>query len=355
MMDLVARAGRLLLTVLLPLAAGGRFALAQADGQSRAGDGTTMLRVEAVTDAGQPLGYSVVLVPAQGIERFTDASGRALLRVQAGRVLLRVKHLGYTPRDTTVEVPDGTTTTVRVALTRVSYVLDPVQVVAWPPCRRPGLPRRGGDERVRGIVEQLRQNAERYRLLTTSYPFWYLSEREFTKREPGVAPQREGFDTIRVSGRPEWRYRPGGLVSRDRSHGVNQWIMHIPVLSDLADEAFIGAHCFHVAGVEHKGDEQLLRIDIVAAQRLRSADVNVSVWLDPTDYGLRHASFTLTNTRQFPDLLHMISSVEYVEVVPGVPVMHRTTAENLVQGTTGAVTYTERQAIVLLTFEGARP
>jgi hypothetical protein len=194
-------------------------------------------------------------------------------------------------------------------------------------------------------------------LLTTSYPFWYLSEREITRRESAAAsePIREGLDTIRVSGRPDWRYRPGGLVSRDRSQGLNQWIMHIPVLSDLADDAFVDNHCFHVAGVEPKGDERLLRIDIVAAQRLRAADVNVSVWLDPKDYQLRHASFTLTNTRQFPDLIHMISHVEYVEVVPFVPVMHRTTAENLVSSRRGTVTYTERQEIVLLTFEGARP
>lgn len=312
------------------------------------------LRVEAVTAEGLPLGYSVLQVPSQGLERFTDAAGIGVLRVRPGRLLLRVKHLGFTPRDTTFEVAEGTTT-VRVALARVTFRLDAVNVVAWPPCRRPGLPSRRSDPQLHGIIEQVRQNAERYRLLTGSYPFSYLSEREFMRRDPDGSARTERIDTIRVSGRPDWRYQPGRLVARDRAEGANQWIMHIPVLSDLADEAFIDNHCFHVAGLEPKGDGRLLRIDMVAAQRLRGADVNVSVWLDPEGYQLRHASFTLTNTRQFPDLLHMISHVEYVEVVPFVPVMHRTTAENLVRTGKGGVIFTERQEIVLLTFEGARP
>lgn len=319
------------------------------------------LRVFVVTALeSAPLGYSVVSIPAQSVERFTDATGRVVLPVAGtGRVLLRIKRLGFVPRDTTVMVTEPGQA-VTVALSRVSFNLAAVRVVAWPPCRRPGIPRRGGDAQLRGIVEQLKQNAERYRLLVKSFPFSYQSERELSRKEPNGQPEIERTDTITVSGKPDWTYRPGRMLARDPSQGVNQWIMHIPVLSDLADESFIDNHCFHVAGLEQKEDQRLLRIDIVAAERLKSADVNVSVWLDPQGFQLRYASFTLTNfSRSFPTLLHVVSHVDYVEVAPSIPVMQQTVAENLVQELSrgrGATTmFAERQTILRLTFHGARP
>jgi hypothetical protein len=312
-------------------------------------------RVEVVTrDGGSPIGYGVVSAPQQDIERFTDANGRVVLPLLPGRVLLRVKRLGFVPRDTTVEVTAAAGQGVRVALERVSFSLDAVKVVDWPPCLRPGIPRRGGDAQLRGIVEQLRQNAERFRLLTKTYPFSYDVAREFTRRDGDGPVVPERTDTIPVRGNVAFWYRPGRLVIRERD-GENEYKMRIPTLSDLADEQFIDNHCFHVAGLESKRDQRLLRIDIVAAQRIRTPDVNVSVWLDPRDFQLRHATFTLVRHATFPDLLQLVSSVDYVEVVPFVPVMHETVTENLVRDRTLTTSFIERQVIVQLTFLGARP
>lgn len=335
--------------------------LAEAQEPAPSSPATVPLRVNVVTTLeSAPLGYSVVSIPAQALERFTDAAGRVVLPVAGtGRVVLRIKRLGFVPRDTTITLT-GPGQVLTVALSRVSFNLAAVRVVAWPPCRRPGIPRRGGDAQLRGIVEQLQQNAERFRLLAKTFPFSYESEREFSRKVPNGQPEIERTDTITVSGTPEWSYRPGRMLSRDTSERGNPWMMHIPVLSDLADGRFIDNHCFHVAGLEQKEDQRLLRIDIVAAARLKSADVNVSVWLDPEGFQLRYASFTLVNLdRSFNSLLHVVSHVEYVEVVPFIPVMHRTTAENLVQelsgGRSSTTLYTERQTILRLTFHGARP
>src|SRR5690606_33240629 len=224
---------------------------------------------------------------------------------------------------------------VVIALTRVSFELAAVEVVAWPPCRRPGIPRRGGDAQLRGIVEQLRQNAERFRLLTTTYPFSYTSERELSRRVLDGAEGIESVDTILVAGAPDWRYEPGRIISRDRSDGTRGWFMHIPILSDLAEDRFIEHHCYHVAGPEDQEGDGLLRLDIVAAQRLRGPDVSVTVWLDPVGFQLRFATFTLSRIPpQFRDLMHLVSRVTYVEVAPFIPVMHETVAENLMR--TGA-------------------
>ncbi len=127
----------------------------------------------------------------------------------------------------------------------------------------------------------------------------------------------------------------------------------------LAEQQFIDNHCFHVAGLEEKDGARLLRLDIVAAERLRGPDVNVTVWLDPAGYQLRHATFTLSSIpREFRNTVHVVSRVRYVEIVPDIPVMEETVAENLVrEGRTGreTVAYTERQRIVSLTYRGARP
>ncbi len=321
---------------------------------------TIPLRVEVRAEpAGMPLGYSVVSLPALGIERFTDAQGVVVVPVPSdSRVLLRVKRLGFVPRDTTVSIGATAGQRVTVGLTRVSFRLQAVKVVAWPPCRRPGLQRQG-DAQLRGIVEQLRQNAERYRLLTTAYPFSYASEREFTRRAAAGSEEFQRRDTIVVDGAPPWKYEPGRLVSRDTASSRREWIMHIPMLSDLAEQRFIDNHCFHVAGLEEKDGARLLRLDIVAAERLRGPDVNVTVWLDPAGYQLRHATFTLSSIpREFRNTVHVVSRVRYVEIVPDIPVMEETVAENLVrEGRTGreTVAYTERQRIVSLTYRGARP
>ena len=326
------------------------------------------LTVRVVTaPEGIPLGYAVVAATALGIERFTNANGVVAIPIpEPGRVTLRVKRLGFTPKDTTVAVTEAASQSVVVSLKRVEFKLEAVTVVAWPPCKRPGVPRRGGDARVRTVVEQIRQNAERYRLLIKTYPFNYASLREFGSRELDGVEQIESADTIVVTGRPSWSYRPGTLIAREPvrerradTRPLSEWVMRIPSLSDLADEQFIDNHCFHVAGLEDKEGQRLLRIDIVAAERLKSSDVNVVAWLDPQDFQLRYATFSLSKIPpQFAGLLHSTSRVSYVELLPFVPVMQLMTAENLVQyekPERRTRTFIERQRILTLAFLGERP
>lgn len=304
-----------------------------------------------------PLGYSVVAAPALGIERFTGANGTVVIPVpRPGPVRLVIKRLGFTPRDTVVTVTEAVSQSVTIALARVSFRLEAVRVVAWPPCRRPGIPRNAPGE-LRGIVDQLRQNAERYRLLTRTYPFIYTMEREFGQRAPDGTYVADSVDLIRVSGTPEWSYRPGRLVEQEK--GTRQLVMRIPSISDLADDTFVDNHCFHVAGLEEKEGQQLLRLDILAAARLRSVDADVVVWLDPKDYQLRHATFTLTKTPpQVLGLLFATSKVRYVELIPFVPVMELMVAENTVQRGRFQLetrTFVERQTIRELLYRGLRP
>lgn len=319
--------------------------------------------VRVVTDPERlPLGYAVVSAPDLGIERFVGPTGVVALQVPLpGRVLLRVKRLGFTARDTVVTVTAGTPLQVTLALGRFSYRLPAVRVVEVPPCRRPGL-RADTDPAVRGVVEQLRQNAERYRLLAESYPFVYRSERIFRRQVAQGTPQLERGDTVVVDGSPTaWRYGPGTLISRESVAGQREgrWVMHLPQLSDLADDTFVGAHCFHVMGEEQKEGASLLRVEVRASERIRGADVDLTVWLDPRDFQLRFASFRLTNFAQrFPTLVAVESEVSYTEVAPFIPVMYETKARNVDgRGRPEArrTIFYEDQRILELTFLRERP
>ena len=311
---------------------------------------------------GAPLGYSVVAIPTLDLERFTSASGVVVMPVPTpGQVRLRVKRLGFTPKDTTITVTDARSQSVTIALARVSFRLDVVRVVGWPPCKRPGIAE-GEDDQVRGIVDQLRQNAERYRLLTQSYPFVYTVRREFGRRASDGSLIIESADVLVVNGAADWRYRPGTLIAREPSSGIGgraEWVMRIPSISDLAEDRFVENHCFHVAGLEEKEGQRLLRLDIVAAERLKGTDVNIVVWLDPVDFQLRHATFTLTKPPpQVRGLLTSSSRVTYRELIPFVPVLELTVAENTVQegrSRTSTRILVERQRIERVMFRGVRP
>src|SRR5215475_14418413 len=61
-------------------------------------------------DLGIPLPYSVVSVPASGLERFTNDRGEFTLSgLRAGQTQLLVRHIGYSPSTLTVEVRAGRT------------------------------------------------------------------------------------------------------------------------------------------------------------------------------------------------------------------------------------------------------
>jgi len=283
-----------------------------------------------------------------------------VLPVPPGPTHLVVKRLGYQPKDTTILVSDAPSQVVTIVLTKLSVRLGAVQVADWPPCTEPGLPRPDLDPDGRSVIEQLQQNAERYRLLERNYPFIYSYERSFARRTAEGLEVVERTDTSVMSSQPNWSYRPGTLVRTVRralSRANSEYAMRIPSLRDLSDPIFIANHCFHLAGIEEKGGQRLVRLDIVAAEALKEADVNVAAWLDTADFRLRAATFHLTRIPPaLPDLQRVTSEVFYLEVIPFVPVLYSTTAERIERLRSGArVTHIERQLVLDLEFVDAVP
>ena len=280
-----------------------------------------------VLGADVPLAYSVIGFAPDGRELFTDADGRFALRgVNAGRVRLWAKHIGHTPLDTTLDVVAGDSITLRLELALVSIHLPAVHTLAQE-CAHPGEsnPRLGAA--LAALFEQLKQNAERNRLLSRSYPYEVDVERKITRPEPALEARFVAFDTIRRTSQRNWQYAPGRLLgTREYAPGVfgGTWTtVAIPELSDFADETFLNFHCFDYSGLEAVDGDTLLRIDFIPAPTVHDPDVSGAIFLDPKTYQIRGTFISLVNlTKKLRELIGGQSiRVTFREIVPGVPIL----------------------------------
>ena len=274
-----------------------------------------------------PLGYSVIGFAPNGRETFSDADGRFALRdVKAGRVRIWAKHIGQTPLDTTLDVAAGDSITLRLELPLVSIQLPAIHTLAKE-CAHLGesSPKLGAA--LATLFEQLKQNAERNRLLSQSYPFEVEIERKITKPEPALEARFVAFDTIRRTSQRNWQYAPGRLLgTREYTGGIfgGTWTtVAIPELSDFADETFLNFHCFDYSGVEVVNGDTLLRVDFVPAPSVHDPDVGGALFVDPKSYQIRSTFISLVNlTKKLREQIGGQSiRATFKEVVPGVPIL----------------------------------
>lgn len=274
-----------------------------------------------------PLGYSVIGFAPDGREAFSDADGRFALRdVKAGRVRIWAKHIGQTPLDTTLDVAAGDSITLRLELPLVSIQLPAIHTLAKE-CAHLGesSPKLGAA--LATLFEQLKQNAERNRLLSQSYPFEVEIERKITKPEPALEARFVAFDTIRRTSQRNWQYAPGRLLgTREYTGGIfgGTWTtVAIPELSDFADETFLNFHCFDYSGVEVVNGDTLLRVDFIPAPSVHDPDVGGALFVDPKSYQIRSTFISLVNlTKKLREQIGGQSiRATFKEVVPGVPIL----------------------------------
>jgi len=273
-------------------------------------------------ESGQPLTNSIVEVRQLSRSAFTTDSGAfSFHALSVGDWTLSVRRLGFTPRELPIHVREGATDTLRVLLARVAVRLAGVTVRAWPPCVAPGVPT---DSALAVVVQQIRLNAEQYRFLSKQHPFAYTStaSRSGTLRRTGrVVSELPRVEVVRSSG--ESRYAPGAVIQRRRGLQFFQ----VPTLIEVADPAFIESHCWHNGGTERIEDLDMIRVDIVAADSLKSPDVNGSFLLHPVTFQIARAVLHLSRKpRELPDLLDMVVTTEFMEVLPSIPVIDRVTS-----------------------------
>ncbi|HEY9229805.1 MAG TPA: carboxypeptidase-like regulatory domain-containing protein [Gemmatimonadaceae bacterium] len=276
-----------------------------------------------------PVGYAVVSARPGAREAFTTGDGRFTFRgLPAGRVAITAKHVGYAPLDTVVTLGAADTIRMQLELSLITIQLPAVYSLAKA-CVHPGRRDPQVGTELAKLFEQMKENAERHRLLSQSYPFEMDVERRITKAEPSLAARFVAYDTIVRSSVREWRYAPGNMIgSREYTDGVfvGKWsTLTLPELGDFADERFLNNHCFDFGGVEVVDGDTLLRIDFVPAPVVRSPDVSGTIYLDPKTYQLRSTLISLVNLdKRLREMLDGQSvRAEFKEAIPGVPIVHR--------------------------------
>ncbi len=295
----------------------------------------------AQTDVALP--YAVVSIPGLKLERFTDASGRfALVALPAGRQDIVVRRIGFTPWRGTVQIAADSTTTLTIRLEQLPQRLDAVAVRAMSGCRQPGSPDPVLQREVSSLVAQLRENADRYRLLAEQYPFTYSQTRWLGEiRDSLFVVQR--IDSTLLASTARAQYRPGNLVERTRGKGrEDEFMMTLPTLLDVTDNAFIGSHCFGYGGTLRVGAESWVRIYMRAADRLRSPDVHGAFFLDSATSQLRRMELEMSKPERLPTPLQRIDGVHvtttFREIAAGLSVIESVCAVNTLRTPLGADT-----------------
>ncbi len=306
------------------------------------------VRGAVVSESGEPVPYAVVVLEPGFSQRFADEDGRfAITRVAPGPYRLIARQVGYSPFDSLISITTASPA-FRVRLTRLAIRLADLRVTASGNCRTPGSD--SAEAVLAAVFEQLRQNAERYRLLSDRYPFRYRMERRLADVRSNAVGRVE-IDTLDLTSNARWPYAPGQVVTPDpdaRSEG--RQFVHLPVLADFADSAFQAAHCFTFKGVERVDGRDALRIEFKPLRRLREPDVEGSAYLDPVTYQIRHTRVSLTQLARaargvsewtarttFREVVPNLVVIQHIDVLTtltspprGGPVLARTEDQNLV-------------------------
>jgi hypothetical protein len=305
----------------------------------------------------------VVSIPALSLERFSDPQGRfTLSALRTGTYDIVVRRIGYTPYRGRVQIDSGVTAKLLVTLQQIPVRLAATTVRALANCPRPGVPDARTDPEVAALVGLLRENADRYRLLASQYPFIYLQIRAI-----GDLGERDMFvsrvDTLLVKSGTRTIYAPGRVVSRvPESQGVSGYTMIIPTLVDLADDLFTRNHCYAYGGTVNEDEETWIRLDVRAADRLKSPDVHGSFYLDSATAELRRMSLTLSRPDRLPRQLNRVVGVDvvttFLAIADGLSVIDKVCAVNrlrLPPRQVVAVTPAELQQLLVYEFTDPPP
>ncbi len=311
--------------------------------------------------AGVALPYAVISIPALTVERFSDQQGRfTLAAVPLGRHDVVVRRIGYAPFRGQVQVDSGTAATLEVTLQQIPVRLAQTTVRALTACPKPGVPDERVDPTAFTLLGLLRENADRYRLLSSQYPFIYLQIRALGELgDSAMLVQR--VDTLLVRSANRAPYAPGRVVVRAPDGGpAGEFAMVIPNITDLAGASFVDNHCFTYAGTHREKDETWMRIDVRAADRLATPDVNGSVYLDSATSQLRRMTLSLSRADRLPRQLRSVQGADmvtsFLDIADGLSVIDKVCAVNRVRPPAGrVVTATPAELQQLLVYEFTEP
>jgi hypothetical protein len=303
-------------------------------------------------ETGEPVSYGTVTLLGTEVARFADHDGHfRMARLPVQRYVVRARQIGYAPVDSTVAVARDSTTLLTIRMHRIPAMLRLVRVTGRRPkgCVATGIPDSTVDPVLAAVFAQIRENVDRYDLLLKEYPFRSTHVERQVRRWPRGGDVVEFIDTIAYEPRERRPYRVGGLLYHElvmrqdsvfRDHPVPGGNTHafvgmrsevvarrrklgLPTFADLADPAFLAAHCFEYGGTtRRKGSADLVRVNFEPAKSIKTPDVSGSVYLDADSLVLRRIVFEVTKPKAAePPVLGFKVTATFREILPLVPVV----------------------------------
>jgi hypothetical protein len=270
-------------------------------------------------EGGMAMPYSVVAMSSLNREQFTnDVGGFTLRELPVGPLTLRFRHVGFAPHDTTVVLRTGDTLHFDVALTRLAIRLDAMHVTAACATTQDVA----ASATLAELFEQVRQNAEQYRLLVRSHPFTRrMRVAEIVRTDDGKsalgAPEVLILDSDVDQG-----YKPGQVFRR--SEGRNRdLVVALPELPDFADSLFIAKHCFSYGGDTTVDSVSVVRVAFSPVTDLTEPDLSGVIMLRADDYAIWAVDQVTTAVPK--NVASEIASVRAVtrfqDILPGIAVI----------------------------------
>jgi hypothetical protein len=276
-------------------------------------------------DGGEPLGFTTVSVPSHGMQLLASERGTFTLRgLPPGALRLRLTRIGYAPKDTALTVAADGTARVRVEMTRLVLTLPAVTngtcTDRTPFETQPAV--------FAALFDQVRQNAERMRLLARERPFVFHATR--VRRNWGHDVVELTTDTIVRGPLPPQPYVPRRIYFRM----ARAWGVKLPELADVADTAFTNNHCLWYAGQERLGADSVIRVDFEPVPWLaKEVDLEGSIYLRVDGYRLVGMDTRLNRIpREFSALQGYATRARFEELVSGVPMLAEWELTNTFRG-----------------------
>jgi hypothetical protein len=304
----------------------GALIASAAAGQNTISGAAVVVGQVRAAESGQPLPYSVVSIASLGREQFTsEQGGFTIWNLAPGRLALRVKRIGYSPRDTAVTLRPNDTLRVEIALTRLVIELPAVRVSGACGDKRP-------DERMvatlADLFDQVQQNADRYRLYADSNPFNLIMYRVRGVRDNKGKILATQIDTIRRGPFPFAMYSPRHIVRSVADSEAGGMIRHYlspPELADFADTAFINNHCFTYAGKRVVANDSVIAVDFEPVPALKGeVDFRGTMFVRAADFQLVRADLQLNRLppeMRSSGMTSMNITTRFTEVLPGVAII----------------------------------
>ena len=287
-----------------------------------------------------PVVGALVGIDALGKSVLTNRQGRfRLTDLPAGTHTIRARQIGFRPASMTIrvlalgDVPSVEGRGYELALPRIPVILSTIAVKSTA-CRGAGFVDMDADPRIAPVLEQLRQNAERYRDLAERYPVEYSVARTRHFRTETGALFAEHADTVVRRSDVRRPYEPGRVLDRRFTSGrpVVEREMHVPSFADVAGERFQAMHCFKYYGMERVDGLLMHRVDFAPIAGTAETDVEGSLFIEAQTFLLRRSTFRLTKLPPNMRVRSIQVVTTYRELFPGVLVPDALTTSELVRG-----------------------